>query len=229
MFRNISVWLQSFRMDPIGTLIEIIFIVAALLISLILHEIGHGFVALKCGDPTAKMMGRLSLDPRKHLDPVGMICMFFLGIGWAKPVPINPYNFRKRNRDMILVSVAGIAVNLLLFTLSTFLYVLLYRQHGGVIHYVKEFLMILLTYNISLAIFNLVPVPPLDGYRLVNQLLFHGQLDMNPRTMMIIHYGFLFVCLSGLLSQTFSRICNFCMVHMANLFASLLNIGVHFI
>ena len=130
---------------------------------------------------------------------------------------------------MILVSVAGIAVNLILFTLSTFLYVLLYRQHGDVIHYVKEFLMILLTYNISLAIFNLVPVPPLDGYRLVNQLLFHGQLDMNPRTMMIIHYGFLFVCLSGLLSQTFSRICNFCMVHMANLFASLLNIGVHFI
>ncbi len=121
MFRNISVWLQSFRMDPIGTLIEIVFIVAALLISLILHEIGHGFVALKCGDPTAKMLGRLSLDPRKHLDPVGMICMFFLGIGWAKPVPINPYNFRKRNRDMILVSVAGIAVNLLLFTLSTFL------------------------------------------------------------------------------------------------------------
>ena len=76
-----------------------VFMIAALLLSLILHELGHGFVALKCGDPTAKMMGRLSLDPRKHLDPIGAICMFFPGIGWAKPVPINPYNFRRRDRD----------------------------------------------------------------------------------------------------------------------------------
>ncbi len=229
MFRNIGVWIQSFRMDPLGTLIEIVFMVAALLISLILHEIGHGFVALKCGDPTAKMLGRLSLDPRKHLDPVGMICMFFLGIGWAKPVPINPYNFRHRNRDIILVSIAGICMNLLLFISSTFLYVLLYRQSGGIVQYIRQFLMILLTYNISLAVFNLVPVPPLDGYRLVNQIFFRGSLEMNPRTMMMIHYGFLFVCLSGVLSNTFSRICNFCMVNMANVFASLLNTGVHFI
>ncbi len=206
-------------------------IIVALLMSLILHEIGHGFVALKCGDPTAKMMGRLSLDPRKHLDPIGMICMFFLGIGWAKPVPINPYNFRRRSRDMILVSFAGIFVNLILFLVSTFLYVLLYRHSGSFWGYVRQFLMILLTYNISLAVFNLVPVPPLDGYRLVNQIFFRGELDyrLNAQTMQLIHYGFLFLCLSGLLSGAFSTVCNFFMVHTANLFSSLIGLGITFV
>ena len=127
MFRNISGWISSFRIDPLGTLLEIAFMIIALLLSLILHEIGHAVVALRCGDPTAKWMGRISLDPRKHLDPIGMICMFFLGIGWARPVPVNPNNFRHRNRDMILVSFAGIFVNLILFLLSTFLWVLCFR------------------------------------------------------------------------------------------------------
>lgn len=231
MFRNISAWLTSLRMDPLGTLIQIILMIAALFLSLILHEIGHGFVALKCGDPTARMMGRLSLDPRKHLDPIGMICMFFLGIGWAKPVPINPRYFRNRNRDMILVSVAGIFVNLILFLLSTFLYVLLYRSGGTVIGYVKLFLYILLNYNISLAVFNLIPVPPLDGYRLVNQILFHGDLDrrLTYQTMQTIRIAFLIVCMSGLLSGTLSSVCNFFMVRTANMFAGILNLGFSFV
>ena len=224
MFRNLSTWLYSFRTNPLETLIEIVMIVVALLMSLILHEIGHGYVALKCGDPTAKWMGRLSLDPRKHLDPIGTVCMFLLGIGWAKPVPINPNNFRNRHRDMILVSIAGICVNLMLFLLSTFLYVLSFKASGTVISYVQQFLVILLTYNISLAVFNLVPVPPLDGYRLVNQIFFRGSLDrqMSPQTMQIIHFTFLFVCLSGVLSSTFSRICSFCMNGVAGLFFRML-------
>ena len=231
MFRNIGTWISSFRTDPLGTLLEIVFMIVALLISLILHEIGHGFVALKCGDPTAKWSGRLTLDPRKHLDPIGMICMFFLGIGWARPVPINPYNFKHRSRDMILVSVAGIVVNLLLFLTSTFLYVLSFRASGAVIGYVRQFLIILLSYNISLAVFNLVPVPPLDGYRLVNQIFFKGDLDrrMSPQTMQIIHFAFLFICLSGTLSKTFSTVCNFCMVNTANLFVRILNLGFTFV
>ena len=228
MFRNIGAWVSSLQRDPLGTLLEIVFMIVALLLSLMLHEIGHGYVALKCGDPTAKMMGRLSLNPRKHLDPVGMICMFFLGIGWARPVPVNPNNFRKRNRDTILVSVAGICVNLILFLLSTFLYVLTYKTGGGaVIGYAREFLVIMLSYNISLAVFNLVPVPPLDGYRLVNQVFFKGSLDrsLNYQTMQIIHIGFLIICLSGVLSTAMSRVCNFFMVNAVNLFAGLLNLG----
>lgn len=224
MFRNIGTWLSSLRADPVGTLVEIAFMIVALLLSLILHEIGHGYAALRCGDPTAKYMGRLSLDPRKHLDPIGMICMFFLGIGWARPVPINPRNFRRPGRDMILVSFAGIFVNLILFLVSTFLYVLCFKADWNGIYYVQEFLMILLSYNISLAVFNLVPVPPLDGYRLVNQIFYRGELDrrMTPQTMMIIHYAFLFICLSGVLSSVFSTVCNFCYRNVAMLFFNLL-------
>ena len=224
MFRNISGWVSSFRIDPLGTLLEIAFMIIALLLSLILHEIGHAVVALRCGDPTAKWMGRISLDPRKHLDPIGMICMFFLGIGWARPVPVNPNNFRHRNRDMILVSFAGIFVNLILFLISTFLYVLCFHSNHTVVRYLQHFLEILLSYNISLAVFNLVPVPPLDGYRLVNQIFFRGNLDrsMNPQTMQIIHFAFLFVCLSGVLSTAFSRVCSFFMINTVNLFANLL-------
>ena len=231
MFRNIGGWITNLRQDPLGTLLEIAFMIIALLLSLILHEIGHGYAALKCGDPTAKFMGRLSLDPRKHLDPIGMICMFFLGIGWAKPVPINPYNFRKRGRDTILVSFAGIFVNLILFLVSTFLYVLSFKGSGTEIEYLRKFLVILLSYNISLAVFNLVPVPPLDGYRLVNQIFFKGDLDrrMTPQTMMLIHYGFLFICMSGVLSRAFSSVCSFFMLHTANLFSDWLSIGLRFI
>ncbi len=218
MFRNIGVWISSFRSDPGGTLIEIVFMIAALLLSLILHELGHGFVALKCGDPTAKMMGRLSLDPRKHLDPIGAICMFFLGIGWAKPVPINPYNFRHRDRDLILVSFAGIFVNLVLFLTTLFLYVLALRWNGNAAEYGRLFLSFMYTFNISLAVFNLVPVPPLDGFRLLNQIVFKGRLELQPQMMQMIHFAFLFICLSGVLSTAFSRICSFCINGVAKMF-----------
>ena len=229
MFRDIGAWIRSLQSDPLGTLLEMAFVIVALLMSLILHEIAHGYVALKCGDPTAKWMGRLSLDPRKHLDPIGTICMFFLGIGWAKPVPINPNNFKHRDRDIILVSFAGICMNLILFTLSTFFYVLLFRASGSFARYLMQFLMYLIVYNISLAVFNLLPVPPLDGYRLVNQIFFKGRLDMNQQTMRYIQFGFLLICLSGLLNNTLSTVCSYCMVHMANFFAGLLHLGFSFV
>ncbi|MEG1711206.1 MAG: site-2 protease family protein [Clostridia bacterium] len=96
-----------------GFLAAIGFIVA-ILSALILHEIAHGFVAYKCGDNTAKSLGRLSLNPLKHLDLFGTICMLIVGFGWAKPVPINPYNFRNGRKGMFLVSIAGVTTNILL-------------------------------------------------------------------------------------------------------------------
>ena len=222
LFSNIRTWLSGFASDPLGTLIQLVFFVCALLLSLILHEVGHGYVALKCGDPTAKWMGRLTLDPRKHLDPIGMICMVLLRIGWAKPVPINPNNFRHRNRDMILVSIAGICVNLILFLVSLFLYVLSFRGSAAVLDYAREFLTYMISFNISLAVFNLLPVPPLDGYRLVNQIFFKGQLDLNPQMMQMIHFGFLIVCVSGVLSNAFSRVCSVIISAAMNLFIQIL-------
>ena len=222
MIRNISSWINSFRNDPVQTLIEIVLLIIALLLSLILHELGHGFMALKCGDPTAKNMGRLTLDPRKHLDPVGAICMFLLGVGWAKPVPINPWNFKNRDRDMILVSFAGIFVNLILFLIFTFLYALSFRWNGQAAEYASTFIMYMVSFNISLAIFNLIPVPPLDGFRLVNQIFFKGRLQLDVRTMQIIQFGFLFICLTGLLNNALSTVINFCFRNVFNLFVNIL-------
>ena len=222
IFSNIRSWFAGFQSNPLGTLINLVFFAAALLLSLILHEISHGYVALKCGDPTAKMMGRLTLDPRKHLDPIGAICMVLLRIGWAKPVPINSYNFRHRDRDIIFVSVAGICMNLILFLISCFLYVLSFKNRAGVMEYFRTFLTYMISFNISLAVFNLLPVPPLDGYRLVNQIFFRGSLDLNPRTMQMIHFGFLFICLSGVLSTAFSRVCYFFMNAVVNMFVRIL-------
>ncbi len=247
MIRNLSMWAEMFRADPLDALLQILLMTVALLICLISHEIGHGVVALWCGDPTAKMMGRLSPDPRKHLDPIGAVCMFFLGIGWAKPVPINPRNFKRYNRDMILVSFAGICVNLILFIVFSFLLVLTLKNSilpDAVIKsaeysfasklsyasafsdrwysYLQLFLWFLVCYNVSLAVFNLIPVPPLDGFRLVNQVFFRGNLYLAPQTMQIIHIGFMFVCISGLLSSAFSTVMDFFVNNVTLMYCMLL-------
>ena len=207
MFSNITSIFQNLRTDPGGTIIYLIMFTVGILFSLIIHECAHGYVALKCGDPTAKMMGRLTLDPRKHLDPIGTICMLFLRIGWAKPVPINPRNFRNYRRDYILVSLAGICVNLIVFLLSTFITVLIYKYaEAQWLSYLFQFFLMLAQMNLSLAIFNLLPVPPLDGYRFLDQFVFKGTLSMNRQTMQIIQIIFLVVCISGLLNGLLSTV-----------------------
>ena len=207
MFSNITSIFQNLRTDPGGTIIYLIMFTVGILFSLIIHEYAHGYVALKCGDPTAKMMGRLTLDPRKHLDPIGTICMLFLRIGWAKPVPINPNNFRNYRRDYILVSLAGIFANLLVFLLSTVITVLIYKYaEAQWLSYVFQFFLMLAQMNLSLAIFNLLPVPPLDGYRFLDQFVFKGSLSMNRQTMQIIQIIFLVVCISGLLNGLLSTV-----------------------
>ena len=201
MFSNITSIIRNLSTDPAGTIIYLIMFGVGILFSLIIHECAHGYVALKCGDPTAKWMGRLTLDPRKHLDPIGTICMLFLRIGWAKPVPINPRNFRHYRRDYIFVSLAGICVNLIVFLLSTVITVMIYKHAtAGWMNYVFQFFLMLAQMNLSLAIFNLLPVPPLDGYRFLDQFVFKGSLSMNRQTMQIIQIIFLGVCISGMLN-----------------------------
>ena len=211
MFSGITQWINDLTTNPSATLITLAYTAVCILFSLILHECAHGYVALKCGDPTAWMLGRLTLNPAKHLDPVGTICMIFLRVGWAKPVPVNPRNFRHYRRDYILVSIAGITVNFLLFLIGLAVSALIINHvssYSVIWDYVLQFTVMLAQINIGLAIFNLIPVPPLDGYRILNQFAFGGKLDrsLNPQTMMIIRYAFLALCVTGVLSPALSKV-----------------------
>lgn len=120
--------LDWMRTDPLGFFTFMLYRAPAVLIALTLHEISHGYVASWCGDQTARSMGRLSLNPFKHLSLIGTLLMFTVGMGWAKPVPVNPSNYRHGRRDDLLVSIAGVTMNFLLFTLATLLMVIVNEQ-----------------------------------------------------------------------------------------------------
>ena len=166
-------------------LIQLLISIPVFLLSLSFHEFGHAWVANKCGDPTARLMGRCTLDPRRHIDPTGLVMLLLIGIGYAKPVPVNPRNFKHPRRDDILVSVAGVTCNLILALIAAALligYLCAIHVWGNPIlahDWVQTFFSMitrLFTLNIVLAIFNLLPVPPLDGYHLFNDILFKGRL-----------------------------------------------------
>lgn len=147
------------------TLTLLAFYVIAMLSALILHEVAHGLVALWCGDPSAKFAGRLSLNPAKHLDGLGTVCFLLFGFGWAMPVPINPQNFKNQKKGCILVSLAGIAVNLLLAFVASFFYVLLVGKSVW-----ENLFIYIMLFNLVFATFNVLPIAPLDGFNLVQSL-----------------------------------------------------------
>jgi Zn-dependent protease len=145
-----------------------ILIAVPLLYSIILHELAHGWVAYQMGDSTAKRAGRLSLNPLKHLDPIGTIMLFMFGFGWARPVPVNFNQLRDRHGAMIAVAAAGVTANLLLAFTAMLLDRLLAPSPGGL---VGALLFYLAQINIILAAFNLIPLPPLDGSKILMGLV----------------------------------------------------------
>lgn len=152
-------------------------IIPAALLTIIFHEVSHGYIAYLLGDRTAKDSGRLSLNPLHHLDIVGVLCMVLFGFGWAKPVPINPYYFKNRKVGTVLVSLAGPASNLIMATVSLLLVrvLLVFSPENTVLIYSQiiaaEFLFTFAFLNIGLAVFNLIPIPPLDGSKILFSLL----------------------------------------------------------
>lgn len=145
---------------------DIIIRTIAVLVAIIPHEMAHGYAAYLCGDETAKNDGRLSLNPLHHLDPIGTICLIFFKFGWAKPVMINPNNFRDRKKGTFFVSIAGVLTNFILAIISVII-----MKHIRLNDFVFELFMNIFWFNIVLGVFNLIPIPPLDGSKLLFSFL----------------------------------------------------------
>ncbi len=147
--------------------LENIAYIIVFVIAIVSHEYAHGYAAYKLGDPTAKIAGRLTFNPLAHVDPMGLIAMILFRVGWAKGVPINPNNFRNRKRDTLIVSIAGIATNFLIAIIAA----LVFRLVQIRVPLFYQFLFILAYVNIMLGVFNLLPLPPLDGSKILFSLL----------------------------------------------------------
>ncbi|MEW6047250.1 MAG: site-2 protease family protein [Bacillota bacterium] len=165
--------LRYARFDPMFLVLWTLAIVPAI----VLHEFAHALVAYRLGDPTPRYDGRLSLNPRAHLDPIGALMLFLFGFGWARPVNVNPAYFRNGRRGMMLVALAGPLANVTLAWLaSLLLQVMAGLGAGGALFSdlsaaVRQFLSLSLQINLLLAAFNLIPIPPLDGSRILAGLV----------------------------------------------------------
>lgn len=148
-------------MENLQTIYWYLFAIPSLIIAATVHEYAHAFVATKFGDYTAKSMGRMTLNPLSHIDPLGAIMLIIVGFGWSKPIPINEYNFQKPILHTALTAAAGPISNFILAILS-----------AGIYHlYPNTFIIVFMIINLSLATFNLLPIPPFDGHKIVRALL----------------------------------------------------------
>lgn len=195
------------------------------LLAITCHEVSHGFVAWRFGDPTARMLGRLTLNPFKHLDIIGTLMIFVIGIGWAKPVPVVYENLRNPKRDMIWVAAAGPITN---FTLA-FVSAMLLRglvsfgnpaSSASALAMILEPLALMLAFsvyiNLLLAIFNMIPVPPLDGGRVLVGLLPDRQAAMVAR---FEPYGMVIIILLVFFTNIFSYVISPALIIGVNLLA----------
>ena len=236
---------SSFLDDPKALITVFLLALPGRLLAISAHESAHGWVAWRCGDPTAKNLGRITLNPLKHIDPIGIVCLLLLGFGWARPVPVNPRNYRDPRRDDLKVSLAGITMNLILFlagivAMYAFLGLAFARipaidstaeltalpdtfrtsvrgvaalaVEGGdgwyraidLLQYpyaawelvvvpafgtvggaLYRMLYYFVAVNLVLAVFNLIPIPPLDGYHVLNDLVLRRNLFASGRTQIV--------------------------------------------
>lgn len=216
----------------ISILQDLIYTVPAVLIAICFHEFAHGFISYKLGDPTPKYEGRLSLNPINHLDPIGTLALIFFHFGWAKPVMVNPQYYKNKKLGMVEVALAGPIMNFFIAFLSLLLYGLLYKYSQYIImpvflyKYILTLLYVTTSINLGLGVFNLIPVPPLDGSKVLNAVL---PSDKYFAYMKYENYGqiiILILLFTGLLTQPLSYFISRIMDGMLNMVAFILGMGV---
>jgi len=205
MLHYLQELLQALDID---SLLDAVLRVTAVLLCLTVHETCHGLAAYALGDPTAKRMHRLSFNPLRHIDWFGLAMMFFAGFGWAKPVPVNPQYFKKAKQGMALTALAGPVSNLLLAVLLIFLskMIYLYMPYTAGTNMLFQFLLyVAAPLSVGLGLFNLLPIPPLDGSKVL-AVIFPDRVYNN--LMRYEHYGILVLLALSYFGITGSLISN---------------------
>lgn len=199
--------------------LNLFILVPVLLLSMMAHELAHGWVAYRLGDPTAKMRGRLSINPLRHLDPLGtamfVITYLFSGFvfGWAKPIPVSPYYFRDRQKGMAIVGAAGPITN---FIIGIVFILILNWLHPDSDSWLFTILFLIFQINVVLGLFNLIPIPPLDGSRVLGAFLPRSAYE---RWVALDRFGMLFVlALIVLFQRAFFQLLRWAIVGLAELF-----------
>jgi Zn-dependent protease len=210
-----------------NTLRDVPLWVIAFLISGSFHEFFHAWTAYKLGDPTAERMGRLTMNPIVHIDPVGLIFLIIMtfsgiGIGWMKPVPVNPFNFRRPRQGNMLVALAGPLSNIA----QVIFFVIIFKIFPILLvdgNRVGLLLGIFLLLNILLAVFNLLPIPPLDGGHIVEGLLPESMVEAWERFSRFGFFVLIFLMITGILGKIFSVVLSL-LINMDSMFISVLNL-----
>ncbi|HML69621.1 MAG TPA: site-2 protease family protein [Clostridia bacterium] len=203
--------------------LQFLYVLPAILIGLTVHEWAHAYAAYRLGDPTARNLGRMTLNPLAHIDPIGFAMLLLVGFGWAKPVPVSPRNFKHYRRDDIIVSLAGIITNLIVAFLFSFVYVAGILKWGLATN--EAFMSIvgsIITINLTLAIFNLIPIYPLDGSHVAESLLMHKI----PRVFMFLRQYGQWILLALLLSGAVSTVLGYL---ISGIFSGFSSVAVWFI
>ena len=211
--------LSNSNTDPMNVIVSILLQIPIIMLILPFHEVAHGYVAYKLGDPTARSMGRLTLNPLKHFDLIGFAMMLLVGFGWAKPVPINTRYFKKPKRDMALTALAGPLSNIILAVVFALLLRIMYAVLAAfpptseftvnIYFWTRELLMSGVVLNVAFAVFNMIPVPPFDGSRILFSFLPSDLYFKIMRYEQYIYIAMLVLLVTGILNVPLRAATNF--------------------
>ena len=210
-------WGVSGYLSNMNALLGLLYTIPGVLIAITFHEFAHAKVADMLGDDTPRREGRISLNPLAHIDPIGFIMLLFAGFGWGKPVNVNPRNYNRNisvEKADAIVSIAGPAMNIILAIVFTAIYFIIYKFAGSLIYtnrilsIIMQMIMYTITLNIGLGIFNLIPLPPLDGSKVIKPFLTYNAKTWFENNERIFYILFVILWITGIAGTIISPIIN---------------------